>query len=40
MELLFILLFASLRKFKQEKLKKYAEKAATKAKTSLPVTLK
>jgi hypothetical protein len=40
MELLFLLLFASLRKLKQEKLKKYAEKAATTAKTSLPVTLK
>lgn len=40
MELLFLLLFASLRKLKQEKLKKYAEKAATTAKTNLPVTLK
>lgn len=40
MEVAFLLIFAALRKLKQEKLKKYAEKAATAAKTSLPVTFK
>lgn len=40
MELLFLLFFASLRKLKEKRLKKYAEKAAEAAKTSLPVTLK
>ncbi|EED16887.1 peroxisomal carrier protein, putative [Talaromyces stipitatus ATCC 10500] len=40
MELAFILLFAYLRKFKEEKLKRYAERAAATAKTNLPVTLK
>ncbi|OKL59480.1 hypothetical protein UA08_05258 [Talaromyces atroroseus] len=40
MELLFTLFFAFVRKLKDERLKKYAEKAATTAKTSLPVTLK
>jgi hypothetical protein len=40
MELLFILLFAYLRKLRDERLKKIADTAAAKAKTSLPVTLK
>ncbi|KKA25087.1 Peroxisomal carrier protein [Rasamsonia emersonii CBS 393.64] len=39
-ELLFILLFAYLRKLKEARLKKAADLAAAKAKTSLPVTLK
>jgi hypothetical protein len=39
MELLFILFFAYLRKIKEERLKKIAERASSAAKTSLPVTL-
>lgn len=40
MELMFILLFAYLRKIRQEKLRKAVDAAASKAKTSLPATLK
>ncbi|RHZ66363.1 putative peroxisomal carrier protein [Aspergillus thermomutatus] len=40
MELTFILLFAYLRKIRQEKLRKAVDAAASKAKTSLPATLK
>ncbi|KAK5691299.1 ADP/ATP carrier protein [Elasticomyces elasticus] len=40
MELAFILLFASLRKIKEEKLQKTIDSAAEKAKTNLPTTLK
>ncbi|KAK1145939.1 ADP/ATP carrier protein [Aspergillus melleus] len=40
MELTFVLLFAYLRKIKQEKLQKAVDSAASKAKTSLPATLK
>ncbi|KAA8643537.1 hypothetical protein EYZ11_009809 [Aspergillus tanneri] len=40
MELFFILLFAYLRKIKQQKLQKAVDSAASKAKTSLPATLK
>ncbi|PLB45121.1 peroxisomal carrier protein [Aspergillus steynii IBT 23096] len=40
MELTFVLLFAYLRKIKQEKLHKAVDTAASKAKTSLPATLK
>lgn len=40
MELLFIVLFAYLKKVRDEKLKKTVDTAASKAKTSLPVTMK
>jgi hypothetical protein len=40
MELMFVLLFAYLRKIRQEKLRKAVDAAASKAKTSLPATLK
>ncbi|EAW08384.1 putative peroxisomal carrier protein [Aspergillus clavatus NRRL 1] len=40
MELMFILFFAYLRKLKQKKLQKAIDTAASKAKTSLPATLK
>lgn len=40
MELTFILLFAYIRKLRDEKLKTIAERAAQTAKSSLPVTLK
>ncbi|RAL08167.1 putative peroxisomal carrier protein [Aspergillus homomorphus CBS 101889] len=39
-ELIFVLLFAYLRKLRQQKLKKVVDSAASTAKTSLPVTLK
>lgn len=40
MELLFIALFAYLRKLRKDKLKKVVDTTASKAKTSLPVTTK
>ena len=40
MELVFLLLFAYLRKIKEKQLSKTVESAAVKAKTSLPATLK
>ena len=40
MELMFILLFAYLQRIKKEKLQKAVDSAASKAKTSLPATLK
>lgn len=40
LELIFIVLFAYLRKIKDEKLKKAVDTAASSAKTSLPATLK
>lgn len=39
-ELIFVLLFAYLRKIREQKLKKLADSAASTAKTSLPATLK
>jgi hypothetical protein len=40
MELLFVVLFAYLQRIKKEKLQKAVDTAASKAKTSLPATLK
>lgn len=40
MELIFIVLFAYLKKLREQKLKKVVDTAAASAKTSLPATLK
>jgi hypothetical protein len=40
MEIIFIVLFAYLKKLRDQKLKKAVENAASTAKTSLPATLK